>query len=422
MFFGGGDPFEHFGGGGGGGKRGGGNVDTTKLYDILGVEKSASGAEIKKAFRKLALKHHPDKGGDVDKFKEISGAAEILMDEEKRKVYDEYGLEGLEEGGGGGGGGMDDILSMFMGGGRRSRGPQKGEDIVHPIKASLEDLYNGKTTRLAINRNKKCGDCEGRGGKPGCEKDCSDCNGRGVKVQLRQIGPGMVQQMQSACSTCRQTGKIMNEADKCKTCKGKKTVKDRKVLEVNIEKGMKHGEKIKFRGEADELPNTIAGDVVFVVQEKDHEQFKRKGADLVVEIDLQLSESLCGFTKTINHLDGRTLRIDSPPGKVIAPDSIHMINGEGMPYHGNPFTKGRLFVVFRVKFPATLSAATVQSIQSCLPPAPQCMLSGEEEECNFREVDANQIGQGNATAERSAYDEDDEDHPRGGQNVQCQSS
>jgi DnaJ family protein A protein 2 len=357
-------------------------------------------------------------------FKEMSAAAEILMDEEKRKVYDEYGLEGLEEGGGGGGGGMDDILSMFMGGGgRRQRGPQKGEDIVHPIKASLEDLYNGKTTRLAINRNKKCGECDGRGGKPGCEKECTDCNGRGVRVQLRQIGPGMVQQMQSACAACKQTGKIMNEADKCKTCKGKKTIKDRKVLEVVIEKGMKNGQKIKFRGEADEMPGTIAGDVVFVVQEKEHEQFKRKGADLVVTIPLELTEALCGFTKTITHLDGRTLRIDSPAGKVITPDSVHMINGEGMPYHGNPFTKGRLFTLFRVKFPPTLPAATVSALKGALPKAPECMISGEEEECNFREVDVSQIGQGNASAEQSAYDEDeDEGRGGGGQPVQCQSS
>jgi DnaJ family protein A protein 2 len=235
----------------------------------------------------------------------------------------------------------------------------------------------------------------------------------------------MVQQMQSACSSCKQTGKVMNEADKCKTCKGKKTIKDRKVLEVVIEKGMKNGQKIKFRGEADELPGTIAGDVVFVVQEKEHEQFKRKGSDLVVTIPLELTESLCGFTKTITHLDGRVLRIDSPPGKIIAPDSVHMINGEGMPYHGNPFTKGRLFALFRVKFPATLPAASVNSLKAALPSAPECMISGEEEECNFREVDVSQIGQGNASAEQSAYDEDDDEGHRGGghgQPVQCQSS
>lgn len=426
MFF-GGDPFDHFGGGGGGGggRARGPAPDTDKLYEVLGVSKSATCVEIKKTFRKLALKHHPDKGGDVDKFKEMSAAAEILTDEEKRKIYDEYGLEGLEEGGGGGGG-MDDILSMFMGGGgrRRQRGPQKGEDIVHPIRASLEDMYNGKTTRLAINRNKKCGECDGRGGKVGCERECSDCQGRGVRVQMRQIGPGMVQQMQSACPTCKQTGKIMNEADKCKVCKGKKTVKDRKVLEVVIEKGMKNGQKIKFRGEADELPGTIAGDVVFVVQEKEHEQFQRKNSDLVIKMNLTLSEALCGFTKTITHLDGRVLRIDSPAGKVIKPDSVHMINGEGMPYHGNPFTKGRLFVMFIVDFPATLPSATVNTLKGVLPQAPECMISGEEEECNFREVDVSQIGQGNATAEQSAYDEDDEEGGgRGGaQNVQCQSS
>lgn len=345
------------------------------------------------------------------------------MDAQKRQIYDKYGMEGLENGGGGGGGSSaEDIFSMFFGGGgggrRGPQGPQKGEDIVHPIKASLEDLYNGKTTRLAINRNKLCEDCEGRGGKVGAEKDCSDCNGRGVRVQLRQIGPGMVQQIQSACPTCKGSCKIINEKDKCKSCKGKKTYKDRKVLECQIEKGMKNGQKIRFGGEADELPGTIPGDVVFVVQEKEHEVFKRKGADLVTHINLELSEALCGFTKTITHMDGRVLRIDSPPGKVVKPDSVHMIDGEGMPYHGNPFTKGRLFVVFRVSFPSSLPQSTVKALQQCLPAAPAVSLNGEEEECNFREVDIGQFGQGN---DRMHEAEDEEDE-RGGQRVQCQNS
>jgi len=252
MFF-GGDPFEHFGhggmGGGGGMGRGGPSepIDNEGLYNILGVSKDADENEIKKAYKKLALKHHPDKGGDVEKFKEISAAAEILSDPEKRQTYDKYGLAGLE--GQGGGEGADDIFSMFFGGGGRRRGPtgpQKGEDIVHPIKANLEDLYNGKTSRLAINRNKLCEECEGRGGKVGCERECSDCHGRGVRVQLRQIGPGMVQQIQSACQACKGTGKIIDEKDKCKSCKGKKTYKDRKVLEVVLEKGMKNGQKNSF--------------------------------------------------------------------------------------------------------------------------------------------------------------------------------
>jgi hypothetical protein len=142
-------------------------------------------------------------------------------------------MEGLEGGGGGGGGqSAEDVFSMFFGGGGGGggrRGVPKGEDIVHQIKVSLEDLYNGKTVRLAISRKKPCQDCEGRGGKIGAERTCSDCNGRGARIQLRQIGPGMVQQVQSVCGGCRGAGKCMNEKDKCRVCMGSKVLKDRKV-------------------------------------------------------------------------------------------------------------------------------------------------------------------------------------------------
>lgn len=419
MFFGGGDPFEHFGGMPGGGRSGRSDVDTTKLYEVLGVSKDADESEIRKAYRKLALKNHPDKGGDPDKFKEISAAAEILQDAEKRAIYDKHGIEGLE-GGAGGGGDADDMLNMFFGGGRRGpRGPPRGEDIVHTIKASLEDLYNGKTVRLAISRNKPCGDCEGRGGKPGAEKVCSDCSGRGVKIQLRQIGPGMVQQMQSSCSACKGQGKRMDEKDKCKTCKGSKVCKDRKVLEVNIEKGMNHGQKIKFSGEADEVPGTTAGDVVIVLQQKEHERFKRKGADLVIEYELSLTEALCGFTKTINHLDNRVLKIEVPAGEVIKSDSVKQILDEGMPQHGNPFNKGGLFVAFKVKFPKTLPMNVVDQLRKILPAANAPMLSGDEEEVVMNEVDMSQFGRG-ASGGRSAHAEDESDDERGGaQRVQC---
>merc|ERR1712146_662871 len=146
-------------------------------------------------------------------------------------------------------------------------------------------------------------------------------------------------------------GKTISEKDKCKTCKGKKVNKDRKILEVNVEKGMKNGQKIKFTGEADEAPDTIPGDVVFVVQEREHDTFKRKGADLVTTINISLAESLCGFTRTISHMDGRVLRIDNKPGKVVKPDSVKLIQGEGMPYHGSPFSKGRLFVSVSIFLP-----------------------------------------------------------------------
>jgi DnaJ family protein A protein 2 len=197
-------------------------------------------------------------------------------------------------------------------------------------------------------------------------------------------------------------------------------VKDRKVLEVNIEKGMKNGHKIKFSGEADEAPGTVAGDVVIVVQEKEHDVFKRQGSDLVMSIDLKLSESLCGFVKVVTHLDGRTLKIEVPEGQVTKHDAVRMIQGEGMPHHGNPFTKGRLFIRFQVEFPKTLPVATVQAIKAALPKPSVPMLSGEEEECKMAEVDISQFGQGQEGRAQSATDEDDEEDGRGGgQRVQC---
>jgi DnaJ family protein A protein 2 len=334
-------------------------------------------------------------------------------------LYDKYGKDGVESGGGGGHESADDIFSMFFGGGRgRGRsGPTRGEDIVHPLKASLEDLYNGKTVKLAINRNKLCEECDGRGGKEGCEKTCYDCSGRGMKVQLRQIGPGMVQQIQSACSTCSSTGKIMNEKDKCKSCDGKKVYKDRKVLEVAIDKGMRNGQKIKFADEADEMPGTVPGDVVFVVQEKEHDTFKRKGDDLLIQMPISLTECLCGFTRTITQLDGRVLVVKVDAGSITKPDQFKAIQGEGMPQHGNPFTKGKLFIMFKVTFPETLTVATVTALTGVLPPAPKTQLSGEEEQCNMTNVDMSQFGQ-QSHHSHGATDEDEEDG-RGGQRVQC---
>lgn len=334
-------------------------------------------------------------------------------------------MEGLEGGGGGGGHSAEDIFSMFFGGegrGSGKRGPQKGEDIVHTIKASLEDLYNGKTVRLAISRNKPCPDCEGRGGKEGAEKTCTDCGGRGVKVSLRQIGPGMVQQMQSSCTTCKGVGKSMNEKDKCKSCKGSKVYKDRKVLEVNIEKGMSNGQKIKFSGEADEVPGTIPGDVIIVVQQKEHETFKRKGADLVMTMDIQLSEALCGFVKTIVHLDSRVLQIEVPQGQVIKQDALKMIHKEGMPQHGNIFNKGNLFLHFNVIYPTTLPVDIVSKIKKILPAVPGPSLTGEEEVCDLSNADPSQVGKGGGGG-RSAHDDDDDDQQGSGtggaQRVQC---
>lgn len=412
-------------GGMGGGRRGGGGGDT-KLYEVLGVSKDADQNEIKKAYRKLALKNHPDKGGDPDKFKEISAAAEILQDEEKRKIYDQYGLEGLESQGGGGGGDAEDILNMFFGGGRRGKsGPQRGEDKAHTTKVTLEDLYNGKEVKLNCPRKKPCRDCDGKGGKEGAEKTCSECRGRGVKITTRMVQPGFVQQMQSACDACRGEGKKIDAKDKCKACKGLKVYTENKMFTLHIEKGMVNGEKIRFKGEADEIPGTVAGDIVIVLQQKEHDTFKRKGADLLVEIELSLSEALCGFTRLITHLDGRVLKIEQTPGDVIEHDSIRCIKEEGMPQHGNPYNKGNLFVHFIVKFPKKIPENAVAAIKKVMPTPATPALSGEEEDVEMKKVSMNEFGKG-AGGGRSAHatgDDDEEDERYGGgQRVNCAQS
>ena len=219
-------------------------------------------------------------GGDEHKFKEINAAYEILSDPEKRAKYDKYGLEGVDDDAGAQARG-EDLFSMFFGGGGRRgggrSGPRKGPSVNHPIKVSLEDLYNGKTVKLAINRKVIVGQVT----------ECTACNGQGARLEIRQIAPGMITQMQRQCDRCDGQGKIAE------------TKSERKVLEVHIEKGMSNGERIVFRNHADEVPGMEAGDVNFVIQEKPHELFKRKGADLLATRDISLNQALCGFSVRI---------------------------------------------------------------------------------------------------------------------------
>ncbi|OQR91524.1 hypothetical protein ACHHYP_04602 [Achlya hypogyna] len=412
--------FESFFGGGFEGGHGHGhgaprNADNSKYYETLGVSKTASEAEIKKAFRKLALKNHPDKGGDPELFKDITVAYEVLSDPEKRELYDQYGEEGLQQGGGPSAGA--DIFSQMFGGrgGGRPRGPQKGEDLTHPLKVSLEDLYNGKTVKLAVNRDVLCGRCEGRGGAEGAEKTCDTCNGRGMRIQHRQIAPGMVQQVQSVCPDCRGQGKTIRESDRCKSCKGNKVTKERKVLEVHIEKGMRNGQRITFTGEADQAPGMLAGDIVFVVQEKEHAIFQRKGANLIMEKKISLVEALCGFETIVEHLDGRHLHVKTKPGEVIKPNQFKAVHGEGMPQHGNPFVKGQLVILFKIEFPTQVTPDQIRALQSAFALPESLPRYSDAEECFLGEFDAEAAKH---EAQREAYDSDDErGQPRG---VQCQ--
>ncbi len=246
--------------GGGGPKK---DVDTQKYYDLLGVSKKATQDEIRKAFRKLALKAHPDKGGDPAKFQEINVAYETLSDPEKRDIYDKYGEEGVNQGGGGGSG-MDlfDLINGMHGRGQKPSGPKKGKPVLHQVKVTLEDLYNGKLTKLAVNRDRICTKCNGVGGKAGAVATCSACKGKGMRTIMQQIGPGMYSQRTGPCDECNGQGETVDPKNKCKECDGKKVTKEKKVLEVQIDKGAPNGEKYVLHGEADEYPGIEPGDVV----------------------------------------------------------------------------------------------------------------------------------------------------------------
>ena len=536
MFFGGGG-FDGFPGGMPGGMGGMGGmrgrreeVDNKKMYEVLGVEQTASEGEIKKAYRKMAMKHHPDKGalscrrtharthslalralrlshcltsaqtrgkalgvlacasivwGTDDRcptsllllwnrccqfrfglhrwrrnegsyslpcfarsenlnvsrfrfqcwhvvsafglmawsvqFKEITKAYEILSDDTKRKLYDEGGEEAVE--GGGGGGDPHDIFSAFFGGGgRRERGPRKGEDLVHPIQVDLENLYNGKTVKLSLTRDIICTACKGSGSKnPDANTTCQSCEGNGVKMVIRQIAPGMIQQMQMKCPDCDGSGSAVKAKDRCPECSGKKVVSNKKVLEVQIDKGMKHNQKITFPGEADQKPGLQAGDVVFVVQQKDHKVFKRKNDDLLIEQNIPLVEALCGTNFIVNHLDGRKLVVKTAPGEIIRPGDVKTIDDEGMPMHKNPFVKGKLFIHFKVEFPKTgqINPDGAAALVKALPAgAPKPDAGADVEEVVMRDADLESMGQSNRNM-GGAYDEDDDEDGRGGQRVQC---
>ncbi|MCO5594394.1 hypothetical protein L7F22_048424 [Adiantum nelumboides] len=415
--------------------------DNTKYYDILGVPKTCSAEELKKAYRKAAIVNHPDKGGDPEKFKELAQAYEVLSDPEKRDIYDQYGEDALKEGMGAGGSSMNafDIFESFFGGGsshpfgdfgrgsssRGSRRKRRGEDVVHALKVSLEDVYNGSSKKLSLSRNILCPKCKGKGSKSGASGRCAGCQGQGSKVSFRQLGPGMIQQMQHVCPDCKGSGESISERDKCGQCKGGKVVQDKKVLEVHVEKGMQHGQKITFRGEADEAPDTETGDIVFVLQSKDHSKFKRKGDDLFVDHTLTLMEALCGFQFALTHLDGRQLLVKANPGEVIKPGQSKSINHEGMPLYQRPFMKGSLYIHFQVDFPeaGALSLDQCVGLKAILPSKPASKVSqsalDECEETILYDVNMEEETRRRQQQQQAEAYEEDDDEEMGGQRVQC---
>lgn len=406
-------------------------VKETTYYDILGVKPNATSDELKKAYRQLALKYHPDKNpNEGERFKQISQAYEVLSNPDKRELYDHGGEQALKEGGissggysspmdifemvfGGGMGGMGGMFDGF-GGGRGRGGPRKGKELMHPLTVTLEELYNGSTRKLALQKKVICAACEGRGGKKGANEKCGKCKGSGMEVYTTQVGPGIIHQVKSACRDCQGQGERMNPKDKCKVCQGGKTVKERKILEVHVDKGMSSGQRVMFRGEGDQEPGLEPGDIVVVLDQKDHPVFRRHGNDLLMQMTLELVEALCGFQRVIPTLDNRNLVITSIPGQVVKHGDLKYVMGEGMPIYKNPFEKGRLVIQFDVNFPNSINPAVIPELETCLPPRTEIKIPNEAEEAMLTDLDPEQ------ERRRAAMDEDDDESSR--PRVQCASS
>lgn len=253
----------------------------------------------------------------------------------------------------------------------RDQGPKKARTIHHTHKVTLEDIYNGKVSKLALQKSVICSECDGVGGKAGAVRTCTGCNGAGMKTMMRQMGP-MIQRFQTVCPDCQGEGEIIREKDKCRKCNGKKTAVVRKVLYVHVDKGVPNGHKIDFRGEGDQMPGVQPGDVQFQIEQKPHQRFRRQGDDLIYKAKIHLYTALAGGFFYIQHLDApvdRFLKVHIRPGEVIAPgklrlwpfwlvtsspciDSFKMIPGQGMPSmrHHDP---GNLYIQFEVVFPTT---------------------------------------------------------------------
>ncbi|CAN4101908.1 unnamed protein product [Withania somnifera] len=323
------------------------SIASKSYYDILQVPKGASDEQIKRAYRKLALKYHPDKNqGNEEankKFAEISNAYEVLSDGEKRKIYDRYGEDGVKQhaasGGSGGGMNMQDIFSQFFGGGSMEEEEEKivkGDDVIIDLDATLEDLYMGGSMKVWREKNIL---------KPAPGKRRCNCRD---EVYHRQIGPGMFQQM---------TEQV------CDQCPNVKFEREGYHITVDIEKGMQDGQEVVFYEDGEPKIDGEPGDLKFRIRTAPHDQFKREGNDLHTTVTITLVQALVGFNKTIKHLDDHL--VDISTNGLTEPKKVRKFKGEGMPLHFSN-KKGDLHVKFEVLFPTSLTENQKKQIREIL--------------------------------------------------------
>ncbi len=328
-------------------------------YQVLGVNKSASDAELKKAYRRLALQFHPDKNPDdphaEEKFKEAAEAYSVLSDSEKRASYDRFGHAGVSGAGFGGGAqgysNFDDIFDLFGFGdmfGQRARpnSAQRGSDFRYDLEITLEQAATGKEEKLKIPRPEHCDECKGTGAEKGTSPiNCSGCLGSG-QVRYQQ---GFFSVMRT-CTTCRGTGRIVKSP--CKKCRGEGKVEREKILDVKIPAGVETGSRLRISGEGEVGTNGGPnGDLYVVIHVAEHETFERQGSNLYTSFPISFAQAALGTEAVVKTLDGEE-SLNIPAGTQTG--TVFRIKGHGMPILGGR-GKGDLFVSVSVVTPKTLT-------------------------------------------------------------------
>ncbi len=349
-------------------------------YEILGVPKDASEADIKKAFRKLAIKYHPDKNRDdpqaaEEKFKEVNEAYSVLSDKNKRAQYDQFGPDAFQNGAGGGFGGQGgfggfggfgqgggfsqggfggfgDIFDTFFGGqgGRQSNGPERGSDLRFDVEISFENAAFGVEMEIQVPKNDTCDHCKGTGAEPGSTVEtCPVCHGTGQQRVVQNTPFGQMVNVRT-CSNCGGTGKIIRE--KCKKCHGTGTVKVRKKLKIKIPAGVDDGARLRVAGEGEPgIRGGSHGDLYVYIFVRRHDKFQRQGNDVVSEVSISFAQAALGATIRVDTLDGK-VDLKIPSGTQTG--TIFRIKGHGIPFLRSD-RRGDHHVIVKIETPKHLN-------------------------------------------------------------------